>query len=84
LFEGQINEDTPPPPPSEISSVNPPQPPPPSPKNDVDEKLKEFNKSEFVIPTKQKDGTVKQLEYPITEILDKLNKKDKKLIIMIM
>ena len=65
------------PPPSEISSVNPLQLPSPSPKNDIDEKLKEFNESKFSIPTKQKDGIIKELEYPITEILVKL-KNDKK------
>jgi hypothetical protein len=70
----------PPPPPLDSDNVpiKPPQPPPTS-KEDVKDKIEKFNESKFSIPTKQKDGSIKVVEYPIKEILVKLNAKDKKL-----
>jgi len=80
FIEEQSIVNTPPPPPPLASAnlpISPPQPPPTS-KEDVKDEIEKFNESKFSIPTKQKDGIIKVVEYPITEILDKLNKKDKK------
>jgi hypothetical protein len=80
FIEEQSIVNTPPPPPPLASAnlpISPPQPPPTS-KEDVKDEIEKFNESKFSISTKQKDGSIKEVEYPIKEILDKLNKKDKK------